>query len=67
MSAQYNLGKMYAEGRGVTRDDAEAMEWFQKAAEQEYPDAQEALEAMKKQSHKPGLLERLRGWFRSTK
>ena len=33
-SAQYNLGLHYADGRGVARDDAEAVKWYLKAAEQ---------------------------------
>jgi TPR repeat protein/predicted aspartyl protease len=32
--AQSNLGLMYRDGRGVTRDDAEAVSWFRKSAEQ---------------------------------
>ena len=32
--AQYNLGIMYANGRGVTQDDKEAVTWFRKGAEQ---------------------------------
>ena len=32
--AQYNLGVMYRDGRGVPQDYAEAGEWFLKAAEQ---------------------------------
>ena len=32
--AQYNLGGMYANGRGVERDDAEAVKWYRFAAEQ---------------------------------
>lgn len=31
--AQYRLGSMYAEGRGVERNDATALMWFQRAAE----------------------------------
>ena len=31
---QYNLGFMYANGRGVQRDDAEAVRWYRHAAEQ---------------------------------
>ena len=34
MPAQLNLGALYAEGRAIEKDDARAMEWFQKAAEQ---------------------------------
>lgn len=32
-SAQYNLGVMYANGQGVTKDDAEAVKWYRKAAD----------------------------------
>ena len=32
--AQYNLGVMYAEGRGVPLDDREAVRWYRLAAEQ---------------------------------
>jgi len=31
---QSNLGFMYAEGRGVAKDEAEAVKWYRKAAEQ---------------------------------
>jgi TPR repeat protein len=33
-SAQYSLGTLYAEGKGVAQNDATALTWFQKAAEQ---------------------------------
>jgi TPR repeat protein len=33
-SAQYNLGRMYANGDGVPEDDAEAVRWYRLAAEQ---------------------------------
>src|SRR3989442_11068146 len=33
-SAQTHLGVMYRDGRGVPRDDQQAVEWFRKAAEQ---------------------------------
>ena len=32
--AQFNLGVMYFEGRGVQQDDTEAVAWYRKAAEQ---------------------------------
>lgn len=32
--AQYHLGQMYEQGRGVSRSDAEAAHWYRKAAEQ---------------------------------
>ena len=35
-SAQYNLGNMYANGRGVPKDDAEAVRWYRLVAEQGY-------------------------------
>src|SRR5205807_420797 len=41
--AQYGLGFMYREGRGVPRDDAEAVRWYRKAAEQGDAMAQHAL------------------------
>ena len=33
VTAQYRLGNMYADGRGVARDDKAALSWFQRAAE----------------------------------
>ena len=33
-AAQYNLGIMYRTGRGVLKDDKEAVKWYRKAAEQ---------------------------------
>ena len=38
--AQYYLGVALLLGRGVRQDYAEAVKWFQKAAEQGYPDAE---------------------------
>jgi hypothetical protein len=37
--AQYRLGLLYAQGRGVERDEAAAREWFGKAAAQGYVQA----------------------------
>jgi len=48
VDAQYNLGSMYANGRGVHKDYSEAARWYRKAAELGYPPAQ----------HKLGLLYR---------
>ena len=42
-NAQYSLGFMYAEGRGVAQDDAEAAKWYRKSAEQGHADAQNNL------------------------
>ena len=44
--AQYNLGAMYANGRGVRQDYAEAFKWFRQAAEQGNAKAQYNLGAM---------------------
>ena len=37
--AQYRLGVKYENGIGVTRNPIEALRWFYRSAEQEYPDA----------------------------
>ena len=41
--AQINLGLMYASGIGVSEDDAEAVKWYRKAAEQGHASAQNNL------------------------
>ena len=38
--AQYNLGLIYADGRGPSQDDPQALIWFRKSAYQGYADAQ---------------------------
>ena len=38
--AQYNLGIMYVQGRGVAQNDATAVSWYRKAAEQGHARAQ---------------------------
>ena len=45
-AAQFNLGHMYANGRGVPNDDVQAVKWFRLAAEQGYADAQVILGLM---------------------
>ena len=45
-SAQFNLGQMYQEGRGVAQSDAEAVKWFRKSAEQGDANAQFNLGSM---------------------
>ncbi len=35
--AQVGLGSLYATGRGVSQDDEEAVEWYQRAARQGHP------------------------------
>ena len=44
--AQYLLGAMYAEGRGVPQDDAEAVKWWHLAAEAGVAEAQNDLGVM---------------------
>ena len=41
--AQYALGRKYANGQGVPKDDAEAVKWYRKAADQGNSWAQYAL------------------------
>ena len=38
--AQYNLGNAYSDGRGVPKDDRQAVVWWRKAAEQGHANAQ---------------------------
>lgn len=45
-AAQYNLGLLYLDGRGVPESLAEAVNWFRRAAEQDYTQAQHNLGAM---------------------
>lgn len=40
MSAQFRLGYCYYYGKGVTKDEIEALRWYRKAAEQGYCQAQ---------------------------
>ena len=44
--AQTNLGVMYAQGRGVPQDYAQAMQWYRKAADQGIAHAQYNLGVM---------------------
>ena len=43
VTAQFNLGVMYAQGFGVAQDYASAVEWYRKAAVQGLPAAQNNL------------------------
>ncbi len=44
--AQYNLGLMYVNGRGVPQDYEKAIDWFTKSAEQGFAGAQNNLGVM---------------------
>jgi hypothetical protein len=46
VQAQYNLGLMYANGEGVSEDDAEAVKWYRLAADQGLSPAQSNLGLM---------------------
>jgi len=41
--AQFNVGLMYANGQGVTKDETEAMKWYRLAADPGRSDAQYQL------------------------
>ena len=43
---QYHLGLMYATGRGMTKDEAEAVKWFRKAAAQANEEARKLLKEL---------------------
>lgn len=45
-AAQFNLGLLYYDGRGVPQDFAEAARWFEKSADHGYVKAQHNLGAM---------------------
>lgn len=45
-AAQYELGRMYQGGRGVTQDYRKAVEWYRRSAEQGYAAAERSLGGM---------------------
>lgn len=45
-AAQYQLGRMYQGGHGVTRDYHKAVEWYRRSAEQGYAPAERSLGGM---------------------
>lgn len=44
--AQFTLGWIYSEGKGMKQDKKQAFDWFSKAAEQGHPEAQFNLGTM---------------------
>lgn len=46
MNAQFNLGRMHENGKGVPQSDSEAINWYRKAAEQGHELAQFSLGGM---------------------
>lgn len=64
--AQFNVGLIYAEGKGVNKDIYQAMEWYKKAAEQGNTAAQYNLSKLISQrpdSKDPRAQERVRYWL----
>ena len=63
--AQYNLGGMYYNGKGVRKDYAQAVQWYRKAAEQGFSKAQYNLGVMyeKGQGVRKDYVEAIR-WYR---
>jgi uncharacterized protein len=45
-AAQHDLAMIHADGTGVSRDSAEVVEWYRKAAAQGDADARDALDQM---------------------
>ena len=43
MKAQYHIALCYDEGKGIVQDYQKAVEWYSKAAEQDYHKAQSRL------------------------
>jgi TPR repeat protein len=46
LKAQVGLGNLYRVGNGVTQDATQAIHWYRKAADQNYPPAQYLLGVM---------------------
>ncbi len=44
--AEYDLGRMLADGRGALKNETEAKEWFRRSAEKGMREAQTRLEAL---------------------
>jgi uncharacterized protein len=51
VAAQYNLGQMYAKGKGVGRDFKEAAKWYTMAAENGDAEAQYSIGLMYRKGH----------------
>lgn len=62
--AQFEIGLRYAEGRGITRDLAQAAAWFERAAQQEHAPAQYRLGALyEKGTGVERDLEKAQSWY----
>ncbi len=54
--AQYMMGLLYQQGKGVRQDNKKAMEWYLKAAQQNHKDAQFELASMYEAGYEAGEL-----------
>jgi TPR repeat protein len=62
--AQYFIGRIYSDGRGVTKNPAEAAKWFRKAAEKGIQEAQFRLGGMYERGEGvPQDMEYAYGWY----
>ncbi len=64
--AQFNVGLIYAKGKGVNKDSYQAMEWYKKAAEQGNTAAQYNLAKLISQrpdKEDPRAMEQVRYWY----
>jgi len=64
--AQFNVGLIYANGKGVNRDSYQAMEWYKKAADQGNTAAQYNLAKLisqRKDSHDPRAKKWVKYWY----
>ena len=52
-----NLGLMYINGLGVTKDKGQALDWFRKANAAKFPEALEAIRAMGEEGYGPAQVE----------
>ena len=48
--AEFKIGYFYEKGYGVPKDKKMAKEWYKKSGEKGYPDANEAIQNLDKQS-----------------
>ena len=65
--AQFNVGLIYADGKGVNKDSYQAMEWYRKAADQNNTAAQYNLAKLISQrpdSKDPHVVERMLYWYK---
>ena len=63
--SQFNLGKMYQQGLGISKDLQKAAKWYRLAAEQDHPEAQFNLGGMYYQGlNFPKNYQKAAKWYR---